>query len=472
MKLLLFFAIFIVWTSAGALTGKENINPRYLVEWVEEPQEGSAPRPLIFRFGEHQRAFDWEREHPGPSCVGMENEARQLCIRVRNAQRIARDVPLQVFFSKTNSLGLRVSQHIRRELTLVVYSESDNTFHTILLDMPVNTPGVEDLVVRTAEFEVIRQRGTTLNQMVFEVRRGGERLMLLAAKHLVIPVGVSRSSLLMLKLKTEPTVYLATPDELNTAGFERAGYVYAKEHLLEALHALREKRVPSRAFPGKLVTDVVSVDLLMRLIAIEQADPWRMFGERYDRLLTDNGERVMSGVFVRFFLNGLRAYHYICSDKHACGTFQFTNHTQVPGTYDTVRMKYPEAKLDPQYVRGALSFINGAEAAACLIDLELANQALPAFVRELYLQNPVLGALFPIAAYNGGASQSIALAKLFERHKREFKKDMTLENIPWNWEPLKKSVYTKNQGPLKQETAVYLRKYQVVERYFRERVTK
>jgi hypothetical protein len=457
MRTFVFILLFGIWIEAFARTEQEVKIELSQIEQVDEPQEGAAPRPLIFRFGEHQRAFEWERTHPPPSCSRMEGEAFKLCTLIRRAQHIAEETPLRMYESK----------NMRREVALVSYNFKEEKFHTVMLDMPFGKPWGHDLKLKSSGYEVIRQRGLTLNQMTFDVRAGEEKLLVLAAKHLVVPVGSPSTSYLKLRFVVQPTVYLATHDELNIPEFGRAGIAYAREHLKEALSALRDKKVPSRAYPGKLVADVVSVDLLMRLIAIEQADPGRMFGEKYERLLIDNGDTITRAVFVRFVLNGLSAYHYICSNMKACGTFQFTNHLGKVGTYDVVRERYPLAKLDPQYVRGALSFINGAEAAACLIDLELANHNLPPFVRQLYATNPTFGGLFPIAAYNGGASQSVALAKLFERYKKEFGKEITLANIPWKWEPLAKSLYTKS-GPLKQETAVYLRKYQVVEQYFRE----
>jgi hypothetical protein len=163
-------------------------------------------------------------------------------------------------------------------------------------------------------------------------------------------------------------------------------------------------------------------------------------------------------------INGLRSYHYICSKKAACGAFQFTNHIGKPGTYDLVRKNYPEAKLDPEYVRGALSFLNGAQAAALLCDLELSNGNLPQSIRDRYLTDPKFAGLFPIAAYNGGASQSIKLAQLLAQLGDEQKKQVEIDTIPWDWEPLVRSRDTGR--PMKKETAVYLRKYQLALKWY------
>ncbi len=414
--------------------------------------EGSFRRPLVFRFGKHNESFKWESGHAPPTCIGMGQEASRECFLVREAAALADKEPLKVFRSP--------SGEIRRQFVLVV--RDGDGWDRVALDMRVDVRRGSGVEVRTPGYRVEVVRGLTLNQLVFRVERDGKELPVYAAKHLSIPVGTSRSSLLSLKVDTEPVVYLATPDHLNLSEFEERGRAYALEHIREALETLHQLRVPSKAFPGKLVADVIGDRLLLTVVGIEQTDPWRMFGKSNERLLEgDSSEEVLRAVFARFVINGLRAYHYICSDKAACGAFQFTNSARFR-TYDTVRKNYPGADIDPDFVRGSLSFVNGAKAAACLIDLELANRNLPDSVRKLFLEDQRFGGLFPIAAYNGGASQSIELAKLLAELQQKRGSPLSLDTIPWDYEPLVRSYNTGR--PLKRETAVYLRKYQIVSR--------
>jgi len=462
VQFILFLLFFVMSIGAYALTPQEIEELRSTLS-IENGEE-TPSRPIIFRFGEHQRAFEWEKELPPPPCLSMDAEATKLCHHVRKAQAIIKKVELGMYRDTVVDQKKRYVVENRREFALIAYSSVFDRYHLVKLDMPITGASGLRFRVKTEGYEVTRLRGTSLNQMTFVVKYGSEQLIVLAAKYLVIPLGEKESSLIKLRFIAQPMVYLATPDELNLKAFAEIGESYVRLHLEEALRSLREKKVPSRAYPGRLVADVVPVDILVRLIVIEQADPFRMFGENLEHFLHDDGEEIVRAVFVRFMLNGLTAFHFICSSQKACGAFQFTNHIGNPGTYDVVRLRYPLAGLDAKYIRGSLSFMNGAQAAACLIDLELSDPALPQFVREVYQRDYRLGGLFPIAAYNGGASQSRALAKLFVGHEREFKRALTLSNIPWVWAPLIQSRNTG--GPLKRETAVYLRKYQLVNKFF------
>lgn len=418
----------------------------------EASDEGSFSRPLVLRFGKYEQSFEWEATHPPPSCDDMTDIARRECMLVRSAQARINHVHLHIY---------REKKELRREFALVAYDKANDKWHDILLDMRVDLRYGNDVQVKTKGYVVTVLRGLALNQMVFQVLHDGEEFRVYAAKHLTIPVGTSRKSLLALKFKSEEVVYMATPDYLNLPEFEAKGRAYTLEHIHEALETLRALKVPSRAYPGRLVADVISDKLLLTVLAIEQSDPFRVFGVNYERILNgDSSQEVVSEVFVRFVLNGLRSYHYICSKKAACGGFQFTNGGKL-GTYDMVRENYPTADIDPKFIRGSLSFINGAKAAALLLDLELANPQLPDFVRELYLKDSRFGALFPVAAYNGGASESMAFAKLYVKLEMKLGKPPKFDTIPWDWEPLVSSYQNKKGKPLKQETAVYLRKYQI-----------
>ena len=437
-------------THHRAMQLKKSPAPRVKKDEQKNEDDGSFRDPLIFRFGKYQESFDWEKKLPPPSCADMTEEAMRACQNIRTAEVIASKVTLLVHKGPKGE--------IRRDFALVALDALGN-WHTIMLDMRVDGRRGPDVEVKTDGYTVTIVRGTSLNQMVYDVQHGDNTLAVYTAKHLSIPIGIDKKKLLSLKFNTEPVLYLATPEYLNFAEFAVKGKAYARAHVNEALQKLRVLGVQSKAYPGRLVADVVSDKLLLTLLAIEQSDPYRMFGEHNERLLEgDTSEEVINAVFARFMFNGLRAYHYICSSKAACGGFQFTNGGRL-GTYDLVRAGYPNADLDPDFVRGSLSFINGAKAAALLIDLELSNKRLPDAVRELYLSDQRFGALFPVAAYNGGASQSLALTKLYQELMIKQHGKLSLDTIPWDWGPLVQS-YRKGK-PLKKETAVYLRKFQI-----------
>ena len=91
----------------------------------------------------------------------------------------------------------------------------------------------------------------------------------------------------------------------------------------------------------------------------------------------------------------------------ALGAYQFTD-KNGNGTYSEVVRRYGEAGLDPNFENGSRDLGNVLEAAACLLDLEVSQ--FPAIL-SVFVRDPVLGGIYPVAAYNGGHN---AAAKLYE----------------------------------------------------------
>jgi hypothetical protein len=68
----------------------------------------------------------------------------------------------------------------------------------------------------------------------------------------------------------------------------------------------------------------------------------------------------------------------------------------------------PEAKLDPDFGRGATDLLNAMKAAICLFDIELSQ--MRSNIRRAYRDNMEVLGIFPVAAYNGGPRN---VAKLY-----------------------------------------------------------
>ena len=73
----------------------------------------------------------------------------------------------------------------------------------------------------------------------------------------------------------------------------------------------------------------------------------------------------------------------------------------------------PEARLDPNFERGATDLLNAMKAAICLFDIELSQ--MRADIRLAYRDNKEVLGIFPVAAYNGGPRN---VAKLYGVMKR------------------------------------------------------
>lgn len=413
--------------------------------------------PLLFRFGEHEKNYKGEALLSLPRCDGMSEEGMRLCLVAREARRIARDTPLALYHP-------RGSKEVWREFVLVAFDETERRFHSILFEMPVAPQAGLRVRIKTPGYAFERLRGTSLNQMTFRVWFEDHELRVFGAKYIVLPKEVWKAPLFILRTFAEEVPYLATPEHLNTPEFCAKGMDFAREHLIGVLEQLRLRKVPSLSSPGKLVADVVHPLDLLALIGIEQSGEEQLFGERFANF--SNGRhnlREFCRVFSTYAINGLIAFRYVCSGALACGPFQFTD---LPGsrTYSTVRKRYPLADLDPKFTRGTGTFYNAAAAAALLLDLERTNTNVSALLRDLRTSDPLLEALFPIAAYNGGASQATHLGTLYARHRKEFGREMRSSAMPWEWKPFAAPAmrYRPVSGEFFPQTVRYLRKYQLL----------
>lgn len=157
------------------------------------------------------------------------------------------------------------------------------------------------------------------------------------------------------------------------------------------------------AFPGGLLADVVPAEVLATLAVIEQTDDADFLKKRAGAI-----DEVLS----QYGLKREEAYRYSVSSAAALGPMQFTNR-KGNGTYAMVVRQCPEARLDPNFERGATDLLNAMKAAICLFDIELFQ--MRADIRLAYRDNKEVLGIFPVAAYNGGPRN---VAKLYGVMKR------------------------------------------------------
>jgi hypothetical protein len=91
---------------------------------------------------------------------------------------------------------------------------------------------------------------------------------------------------------------------------------------------------------------------------------------------------------------------------------QFTNR-KGNGTYALVVRRCPEARLDPNFERGATNLLNAMKAAICLFDIELSQ--MRSDIRVAYRDNMEVLGIFPVAAYNGGPRNVTKLYRVIKR---------------------------------------------------------
>jgi hypothetical protein len=126
----------------------------------------------------------------------------------------------------------------------------------------------------------------------------------------------------------------------------------------KAYARLKERRVFSRAFPGKLVVDVVPRDVLTVLLMNEHIDPSLFTSPGHARNLV---EQVLTVIAT----NNEKAYAYSVSSAGARGLVQM-----IPSTYSLLLNRYPSAGLFSSFAHGMSDPTNAVMAQVLLCDAD------------------------------------------------------------------------------------------------------
>jgi hypothetical protein len=203
----------------------------------------------------------------------------------------------------------------------------------------------------------------------------------------------------------KPIVYLPFTEDTFDAAFVTGGKEFLVTTAGKAIEELRRAQVPSAAFPGELLADVIPPQVITTLAVIEQTD---------DADYMEKQALAFDDVLSQYGLKREEAFRYSVSSAKALGPMQFTNR-KGNGTYALVVRRCPGAKLDPIFERGATNLLNAMKAAVCLLDLDLAG--MRADIRLAYRANPEVLGIFPVAAYNGGSRNVAKLYRVLTRMK-------------------------------------------------------
>jgi len=177
-------------------------------------------------------------------------------------------------------------------------------------------------------------------------------------------------------------VYLPYTQDTLDPRFVTGGRDFLLTTARRAMDELRNANVPSAAFPGELLADVIPPEVITTLAVIEQTD---------DEDFLEKGRDAFDEVLSQYGLKREEAYRYSVSSAKALGAMQFTNR-HGNGTYSLVVRRCPGAQLDSNFERGATRLPNAMKAAVCLLDLELSQMSSE--IRSAYRTNPeVLGIL-------------------------------------------------------------------------------
>ncbi len=372
----------------------------------EAKAEGEFEVPVVVAESEH-------RETPPPSTEGIpelvvQGRERNLIIRdlVAEGQAQLRDVELQyVFLGKDGHEVLR-----GRPVAFALWSESHKKWTIAQLEIPRPPvkwkPGHGPLpfVVRTPGIEVRHVKGTGAERLMFAFSRDGEDLKVYGRKFPVFDNALIKKKRWREAAATaRPIVYLPFTEDTLDPSFVTGGRDFLLATARRSMDELRKANVPSLAFPGELLADVIPPEVITTLAVIEQTD---------DEDFLEKGRDAFDEVLSQYGLKREEAYRYSVSSAKALGPMQFTNR-HGNGTYALVVRECRGAQLDPNFERGAANLSNAMKAAICLLDLELSQMS--GEIRSAYRANPQVIGIFAVAAYNGGPRNVAKLYRALDR---------------------------------------------------------
>ncbi len=364
-------------------------------------EEGPAEVPLAVAESEHR-----EEAPPSPpppaSADGREEEVivkarvRTQVIHdlVAEAQALLRKVDLDYAFTGT---GRRETLR-GRPVVFALWSEAKREWTLARIEIPRPPikwkPGGRPLpfLLRTPGLQARHVKGTGAERLMFAFQRNdGDPLQVYGRKFPVFDNALLKKKQWRAVVETaKPIVYLPFTEDTLDPDFVTGGRKFLLATARKAIEELRAANVGSVAFRGELLADVVPPEVLSTLAVIEQTDDVDYVAKRSGAF-----EEVLS----QYGLKREEAYRYSVSRASALGPMQFTNR-RGNGTYSLVVRRYPDAKLDPNFERGATDLLNAMKAAICLFDLELAQ--MRSDIRDAYRANKAVLGIFPVAGYNGG----------------------------------------------------------------------
>lgn len=374
---------------------------------TEAPAEGEGEVPIEVAESEHRDA--------APAADGLPEVVVEARVRERDevirdlvaeAQSLLRGVDLQyVFTGKGRREALR-----GRPVAFALWSEAKQEWtiaHVEIPRPPVRwKPGRRPLpfIVRTPGIQARHVKGTGAERLMFAFSRGEDSFRVYGRKFPVFDSDLLAKKRWRAVVRTaKPIVYLPFTEDTLDPRFVSSGREFLLSTARKAIDELRLARAPSAAFPGELLAEVIPAQVVTTLAVIEQTD---------DADFTEKKSGAFDQVLSQYGLKRGEAYRYSVSRAAALGPMQFTNR-RGNGTYALVVRRCPEARLDPDFERGATNLLNAMKAAICLLDMELSQ--MRADIRLAYRANPRVLGIFPVAAYNGGPRNVTKLHRVVTR---------------------------------------------------------
>jgi len=372
---------------------------------AEDDSAGEPEVPATVAESEHREVPPTTGDLPE---VVVNARERNVLIRdlVAEGQAQLRNVQLQYAF-----VGKGRREVLRgRPVAFALWSEAKKNWTIAQLEIPRPPlkwkPGRRPLpfTVRTPGIEARHVKGTGAERLMFAFSRGGEELKVYGRKFPVFDNALIKKKRWREAAATaRPIVYLPFTKDTLDPQFVTGGRDFLLATARRAMDELRNANVPSAAFPGELLADVIPTEVITTLAVIEQTD---------DEDFLEKGREAFDEVLSQYGLKREEAFRYSVSSAKALGPLQFTNRRRN-GTYSLVVRRCRGAQLEPNFERGATNLQNAMKAAVCLLDIELSQ--MTSDIRSAYRLNPTVLGIFAVAAYNGGPRNVAKLYRALDR---------------------------------------------------------
>jgi hypothetical protein len=425
-------------------------------------EEGEVPLAVAKSEGREEAA-------PGDDLaeVIVQAPARHEVIHnlVSEAQAQLRNVELQYFFTGKGK------REVLRGRPVAFALWSDSRAQWIIAHIEIPRPPVKwkpggkpmPFTVRTPGIQARHVKGTGAERLMFTFSRGDDQLKVYGRKYPVFDSTLLKKKQWREVARTaQPIVYLPFTEDTFDPSFVSNGKDFLLSTAHRAISELRAAAAPSVAFPGELLADVIPPQVITTLAVIEQTD---------DVDYVEKKEEAVNEVLSQYGLKREEAYRYSVSKASAIGPMQFTN-KRGNGTYALVVRRCPEARLDPNFERGATNLLNAMKAAICLMDLELSQ--MQSDIQVAYHANPTVLGIFPVAGYNGGPRNVNKLhavlnrtgVRLEELSRPGEQPEGSPVNCPCFWQQNATGVRPVSIPKYNNENRWYVEKYQSIQSLF------